>query len=126
MSDLGNRLWAFVLDPAMGNRKIPTQCALAQDIKQRHPELHRPYVDQTEIRFTDPVTGIRYIWPTPPEVADWVLDFDNGRNPKAMTVTLWERDAVKQLMRTGQKRSASPKAPVGPNAPKKPARKRTR
>jgi hypothetical protein len=56
-------------------------CMVAEAIKAAVPKFTNISVDTQTIRVSDPEKGVRYIYLTPPKVADYVLDFDEGIEP---------------------------------------------
>ena len=54
-----------------------SQCAISCAI--RDADFYYPRVTQTRISFTDRDAGVRYTWPTPSKVAEWIDGFDRDR-----------------------------------------------
>jgi hypothetical protein len=87
--------WRFVLDAEIGNRGIPTHCALAEDMKDTYPELiNRPHITDRSIAFTDAVTDERLSWKPSISVRKWLDQFDKGGSPDPLAIILKRADAV--------------------------------
>ncbi len=58
-------------------KQTSTQCAAAIALREADEYVSRPRVDQKTIRFT--VDDTRYTFETPERIANFIDDFDNGR-----------------------------------------------
>lgn len=65
-------------DIAGAIRNASKHCAVATGVKHSLDGIVRPQVDIQTIRFSDALTGTRYIYLTPPIVADYIVAFDAG------------------------------------------------
>lgn len=59
-------------------RNVSKHCAVATGIKASVEGCLRPQVDIQTIRWSESATGKRYIYLTPPIVADYIIAFDAG------------------------------------------------
>lgn len=61
-------------------------CMIADGLKAARPTARQVSVDLATIRFTDPVSGRRYIYLTPRAAQLALLNFDQGRQPDPFVV----------------------------------------
>jgi hypothetical protein len=63
-------------------------CMIADAIKDAHPTAQYIQADVQSIRFSDPLTGKRYTYLTPPVAQSALLQFDAGTRVKPFAFTL--------------------------------------
>jgi hypothetical protein len=69
-------------DRAIEGRNHSARCMIAQALKAKYGPRSNPIADSDYIRFTNPATGERLIYRTPPDAAAALLSFDNGIKPR--------------------------------------------
>lgn len=85
--------WRAVLDSSLGERGLPTRCALAQDLQDTYPELRFVRVTDRVISFTDSRTDERMSFTTPHVVRVWLDAFDDNKAPDTDHLILLKKDA---------------------------------
>jgi hypothetical protein len=75
-------------------------CVIADSLKPALPEMVRWNVDLQTVRFTDPMTGSRYIYMTTPLMQRILIDFDHGIRPPVGTRVELPRRPVQILTRS--------------------------
>ena len=82
------------------------RCMIADAIKDAAKQINWKIgyvrVDMATIRFTDPLTGQRYIWLTPKHAAAALLLFDAGKKPLPFKIMLRRNDAT-QIQKVGKR-----------------------
>jgi hypothetical protein len=68
-------------DRAQGSESHSARCMIVQAIKAKFGVGARPIVDTDYIRFTNPATGDRLLYRTPPDAAAALISFDAGIRP---------------------------------------------
>lgn len=69
-------------------RKDSHRCMIADTVKLAIPGAKYVHADLQSIRFSDPSTGKRYCYFTPPEAQLALLAFDQGKPVKPFKMTL--------------------------------------
>lgn len=64
------------------------RCLIALAVRNKMPDATRFLADIHSIRWTDPKSGMRYMFKTPSIVADSIESFDNGRHVDPFTVVI--------------------------------------
>lgn len=67
---------------AKAARNYSSRCAIAQGVKDRIGPKSKPIADMDYIRVTDPETGDRLFYRTPPNGQALIIDFDAGIKPQ--------------------------------------------
>lgn len=90
----------FLLDSSVGNKDSKRSCSLAQDMKERYPDLiAHAFVSGDVIRFTlkDPNGGLgdRWEFPVEPKAFAWLKKFDSGKQPEDLSIVLsWGKGKI--------------------------------
>ncbi len=76
------------MDIADAVPKNSHRCMIATAIQRHIPNARHIDVDTGTIRYSDPTTGLRYVWPTPAPAQVALLAFDAGRKVEPFTLRL--------------------------------------
>lgn len=85
--------WRVVLDSSIGERELPTRCAISQDLQDTYPSIRYPHVNDKTIAFTDSETDQRFFWKTPPAIREWLHAFDGHQDPAPVALVLLKSKA---------------------------------
>jgi hypothetical protein len=120
---------AWTIETSLRNKS--NRCMLADAVKIAVPDATHINVDTQTIRFSDPTTQKRYVYLTPPRAADYVVDFDAGRdivpfhvrlrNPMTAALGSTKRATGKTQLRMGSRQTQHERkaATVKTTAPKR-------
>ena len=75
-------------DIELATRGNPGGCVFANAISRTYPWLATVLVTDDKISFSDRGERIRYHWFTPPEITEYLQDWDSGKDPVPPTLTL--------------------------------------
>jgi hypothetical protein len=73
-------------------------CVIAQAVARTIPKAHHIEVDTQTIRWTE--DGVRYLWLTPYNAQEYVINFDAGHEVRPFRCTLSRRTPVRAQRRT--------------------------
>ena len=81
-------------------RRDSSHCMIAEALKAAYPSATFVSVDLATIRFSDPATGLRYIYLTPRAAQEALIRFDQGEKPEPFRI----RGRAAQILPTGAAR----------------------
>ena len=87
-------------DRAQGAESHSGRCMIVQALKAKYGVGARPIADSDFIRFTNPATGDRLLYRTPPDAAAALISFDAGIRPK-LPLHIRARIAYQKRSRSG-------------------------
>jgi hypothetical protein len=87
-------------DRAQGAESHSGRCMIVQALKDKFGVGARPIVDSDFIRFTNPATGDRLLYRTPPDAAAALISFDAGIRPR-LPLHIRARIAYQKRSRSG-------------------------
>lgn len=94
---------------ALGAEAHSGRCMIVQAIKAKYGPASRPLVDTDYIRFTNPASGDRLFYRTPPDAAAALISFDAAIKPK---LPLHIRARIAYQRRGGRPANEAPLAEV--------------
>lgn len=104
------------IDAAMRNES--KHCAVATGISSSLEGIKHPQVDIQTIRFSDPSTERRYIYLTPPVVAEYIIAFDAGDPIEPFEFDLVTPAYVGKMRRNLNVKDSGPRYNAIVNAPR--------
>jgi hypothetical protein len=88
-----------------------SHCMIADALKAAMPTAKSIAVDLATIRFTDPKTGLRYIYLTPPRAQRALAQFDQGLKVEPFPIRLTRPAQVIQSGRKASQKQQGVRAP---------------
>lgn len=89
---------------ATGTQRHSAYCVIAEAIRRALPHVTAVSVDLQTIRWSDKTKGLRYIWLTPVNGQQFIVDYDQGHRERLNPLTLILRHVQILKMRTDAER----------------------